>query len=642
MKEQFSISRALTLALAMTGAFVSFASAGEPYVVRAYQCAGQDGGLGLQYRKAGSDEWKDANGRNWCFTRSNLGNWGEKKLIAPVLYHDASRGKWDVFYYDGRTPSNLCHAVSWSAHNLRDWGRQNWVASDEEKKMYAKALEQGGEWPMGEAELRSLATSEWRAFAPWHMTLDKTADDTNRYARLDGKVTLLLRADASRKPYAISTRQMGVFFEDINLSHEVFVGPGPGTFKGHGWRADVAEAICALKPKFMRFPGGCIVHGGDVANTYRWKDTVGPLEARKPKPNMWGGMQDYKLGFYEYFQFCEDVGMEPLPVVSAGVTCPNPQRWMSDAELEEWTQDVLDLIDFANGDPAHSKWAKLRADMGHPAPFGMKMIGIGNEDDVNDYFEKGFRKISAAVKAKDPTIEIVGTAGPMVGTRDYEEGWRLAKQMRVETVDEHYYVSPGWIYGNQRMYEGYDRNGPKVYVGEYASHKEGRVSDMETALSCAVLMCNFEKNGDVITMTSYAPLLAKKGKERWKPDLIYFTDDAIELTTDYQTQRLFGTYAGERFVPHAIDFSGVDGSLGNVDDEQRFKNRFASSVVAKGDMTYVKLVNSTLYDVALDLPSFGRLEKVVRFAAGSVVEEHPNLPKSLPAETMLILSYRSE
>lgn len=615
-------------------------AAAEPYFVRAYQCEGPAGGLGLQYRRADSETWEYANGKNWCFTLSNLGGWGEKELVDPVLYHDPARGKWDVFYYDGYTPSNLCHAVSWNAHNLRDWGRQNWVASAAEKEMYARALACKGEWPMSEAEFASLTKSEWKSFCPWHMTLDRTCDDTNRYARLEGKVRLALRRDAARAPYAISQKQLGIFFEDINASHEVFVGPGPGTFKGHGWRTDIAEAIRALKPKFMRFPGGCIVHGGDIANTYRWKDTVGPLAARKPKPNMWGGMQEYKLGFYEYFQFCEDIGMEPLPVVSAGVTCPNPQRWMSDTALAEWTQDVVDLIDFANGDPARSKWAKLRADMGHPKPFGMKMIGIGNEDDVNDYFEKGFRQIAAAVKAKDPSIEIAGTAGAMVGTRDYEEGWRLSKKMKIEYVDEHYYVSPGWIYGNQRMYEDYDRAGPKVYVGEYASHKEGRVSDMETALSCAVMMCNFEKNGDVVAMTSYAPLFAKKGKERWKPDLIYFTDDSVELTTDYKTQRLFGNYTGERFVPHQLDFAGVDGALGNKDDEQRFKNRFASSVVTRGKTTYVKLVNSTVYEVGLDLMDFGRLTHVVRFANGKVVEERAALPTTLPGETMLILTYR--
>ncbi|MGN0832547.1 MAG: family 43 glycosylhydrolase [Kiritimatiellia bacterium] len=625
--------------------YVRGADGSIPYVevpryVRAYACEGPAGGLGLQYRREGSERWEYANGRNWCFTQSNLGGWGDKKLMDPVLYHDEQRGVWHLFYHDGSAERRLCHTTSWGPHNLRDWGRQNWVESDAEKAMYAKALAAKGEWPLGESEFRSFGRSEWKEYCPWHMTLDRTCDDTNRYARLAGKVRVSLALDATKRPYAISQQQLGIFFEDISGSHEVFVGPGPGTFRGHGWRTDVARAIQALKPKFMRFPGGCIVHGSDLANTYRWKDTVGPLPERKPKPNLWGGMQDYRLGFYEYFQFCEDIGMEPLPVVSAGVTCPNPQRMMGDAELAEWVQDVLDLIDFANGDPAQSKWAKLRAYMGHPKPFRLKMLGVGNEDDVNDYFERGFRRIVAAVKAKDPKMEIVGTAGPMVGTRDYAEGWKLAKRMRLEYVDEHYYVSPGWIYGNQRMYEDYDRNGPKVYAGEYASHKEGRVNDMETALSCAVLLCNYEKNGDVVAMASYAPLFAKRGQERWRPNLIYFTDDAVELTTDYWTQYLFGNYAGERYVPNALEVGGVDGVLGSRDDEQRFRNRFAASVVTRGKRTVVKLVNTTVYDVALELPPLGRLTAMAVFRDGKVRQaKGGSVPGQLTAETMLVLEF---
>lgn len=364
------------------------------------------------------------------------------------------------------------------------------------------------------------------------------------------------------------------------------------TYKGHGLRKDLAEAVAAMKPKFLRFPGGCIVHGWNVKDgTYRWKDTVGAYPSRKGKRNMWGGRQAYRLGFYEYFQFCEDVGMEPVPIVSAGVSCPNPLTIMDEAELAAWVQDTLDLVDFAKGDPKKSKWARLRAEMGHPKPFKLNYIGLGNEDDINIYFEHGFSKLQSAIKAKDPSIKIVGSAGPTFAGRDYEEGWKLGKKLKVEVLDEHYYVGPGWFYGNQHFYDDYDRKGPKVYAGEYAAHKHGRVNDMETALACAIHLCNLERNGDVVAMASYAPLFGKREHCRWSPDLIYFNNQRTELTTDYWTQWIFGNNAGDKCVPSKLEVAS---------DNEAFRNRFAASVVKGGGKTIVKVVNSTPFPMPLE------------------------------------------
>ena len=598
-------------------------SAAEDIVeIKAAQHPDGRGGLMLKIRTNGG-EWRDAAGRDRVFAHSNLGNWGEKNLLDPVLYHDDD-GTWHVYYKDRPEGGKDCHAVSWGKDNLTDWGRQNWVDNDLDRARMKKAREGSGIWRLTKTQVEKLGKSEWHPGCPWHFTLDSAKDDEQRYGEAVREAKPGLRLKFTKKPaYPISRNLMGVFFEDINSSHEVYSTNHVGTYKGHGFRKDIGEALEALKPRFVRFPGGCIVHARDFKSMYHWKETVGPLSERKGKPNFnWGGFQDFALGYYEYFQLCEDIGADALPILPAGVTCPNPQIAMTDAELDQLVADTLDLVEFANGDPKKSKWAKLRADMGHPKPFGLKYIGLGNEEDVNDYFERGFTRIYKAVRAKYPKIKIVGTAGPWCGGRDYEEGWRLAKRLKVDIVDEHYYVGPGWYYGNQLFYDDYDRKGPKVYVGEYAAHKEGRVNDMETALALAVHLTNLERNGDIVEMSSYAPLFAKKGEIRWSPDLIYFTDGEVELTTDYWVQWLFGNYGGEKYVPHELEIVLPDGSAGRKartaegsprmgalgpDDSQRFYNRFSSSVVRRGKTTVVKLVNSTAFAMpfAADLSSIG-------------------------------------
>ncbi|MGN0854492.1 MAG: family 43 glycosylhydrolase [Kiritimatiellia bacterium] len=475
------------------------------------------------------------------------------------------------------------------------------------------------------------------------------APRTDGWRRIEGRFTAA--ASVEKAKFALIATGATAFDLDlVSLMPE-------DTFKGHGLRKDLAKAIAALQPKFLRFPGGCIVHGPDIAHMYRWKDTVGPYEARRGQGNMWGGRQSYRLGFYEYFQFCEDVGMEPVPVISAGVSCPNPQTYMTDAELDAWVRDTLDLVDFAKGDPATSEWARRRADMGHPAPFKMNYLGIGNEDDVNDYFERGFARLQRAVKERDPSIRIIGTAGATFAGRDYEEGWRTAKNLRVELVDEHYYVGCGWYYGNQNYYDAYDRRGPKVYVGEYAAHKrigKEMVNDMETALACALHLANLERNGDVVAMASYAPLFGKKGFCRWRPDLIYYDATARFLTTDYYVQWLFGNFAGETYVPHELALTGMPDAAHDAGKVKRFRNRFASSIVRHGDETIVKLVNTTAFEIplTLDLSALGITDgspvREARFAGERTATDvrptftkgtiAPHATRKLPPYSLTVLS----
>ena len=364
------------------------------------------------------------------------------------------------------------------------------------------------------------------------------------------------------------------------------------TYKGHGLRKDLAETIAALKPKFVRFPGGCMLHGDGLGNIYNWKESIGPLKDRKPARNIWNYHQTRGLGFYEYFQWCEDMGAQPLPVLAAGVPCQNSaanadglggqQGGIPMADMPAYIQDVLDLIEWANGDPATSKWAKMRADAGHPAPFNLSMIGIGNEDLVSTTFTERYLMISKAVKERYPNIEVIGTVGPFHWpSSDYIEGWKIANQNKgvFSMVDEHYYEQPGWFINNQDYYDHYDRQAPKVYLGEYASHGK---DSKDNALAEGIHMCQLERNGDVVEMASYAPLLSKDGYSNWAPDMIYFTNDSIRLSDSYHMQRLFSTHHGDTYLPSTTDLP------------QELKKYVGISVVKDSQQgtTWLKIVNA--------------------------------------------------
>lgn len=366
----------------------------------------------------------------------------------------------------------------------------------------------------------------------------------------------------------------------------------------NGLRADIASAVADLHPKFLRFPGGCLVHGDGLGNIYRWKNTIGPLESRRPDRNLWGYHQSMGLGYFEYFQFCEDIGAQPVPVIAAGVPCQNSatggggqQGGIPIDQMPAYIQDILDLIEYANGDK-NSTWGKKRAEAGHPAPFNLKYIGIGNEDLISDVFEIRFSMIYAALKKAHPEITVIGTVGPNSDGTDYTEGWRIADSLQVPMVDEHYYKSPGWFIYNQDFYDKYDRTHSKVYLGEYAAHLPGKPVNVETALSEALYLTSIERNGDIVHMASYAPLLAREGYTDWNPNLIYFNGQQVHLTTGYQVQKLFGQNSGYRYTPGQLQLSN---------EAEKVRVRVGFSMVrdtVSGDQI-LKLIN--LLPVAIDL-----------------------------------------
>lgn len=330
------------------------------------------------------------------------------------------------------------------------------------------------------------------------------------------------------------------------------------TYKGHrnGLRKDLAEKIAALKPGFVRFPGGCLVNTGSMQDyseasnwerkrSYQWKDTIGPVETRATNSNFWGYNQSYGLGYYEYFQFSEDIGAMPLPVVPALVTgCGQNRATDDEALLQRHIQDTLDLIEFANG-PVTSEWGKKRARMGHPKPFHLTHLGVGNEENLPNEFFARFQKFRAAIEAKYPDIKVISNSGPDDTGTTFDTAWKLNREGRVDMVDEHYYNSPQWFLQNNDRYDSYDRGGPKVFLGEYASQGNA----FKNALSEAAFMTGLERNADIVKLASYAPLLANEDYVQWSPDMIWFNNHASWNSANYETQKLFMNNVGDRVVP---------------------------------------------------------------------------------------------
>ncbi|MGW7267582.1 alpha-L-arabinofuranosidase C-terminal domain-containing protein [Streptomyces sp. NPDC054842] len=346
------------------------------------------------------------------------------------------------------------------------------------------------------------------------------------------------------------------------------------TYKGHGLRKDLAEKIAALHPGFVRFPGGCLVNTGSMKGydessgyerrrSYQWKDTVGPVEQRPTNSNFWGYNQSYGLGYYEYFQFSEDVGAMPLPVVPALVTgCGQNRATDDDALLRRHIQDTLDLIEFANG-PVTSTWGARRAAMGHPRPFHLTHLEVGNEENLPAEFLARFEKFRAAVAAAHPDITVISNSGPDDSGPVFDTAWKLNRDADVDMVDEHYYNSPRWFLQNNDRYDTYDRGGPKVFLGEYASGG----NTFGNALAEAAYMTGLERNADVVKLASYAPLLANEDYVQWRPDMIWFNNHASWGSADYEVQKLFMRNVGDRVVPSTAtgtpDVSGpIRGAVG--------------------------------------------------------------------------------
>lgn len=443
----------------------------------------------------------------------------------------------------------------------------------------------------------------------WGRPATALADTTIRVSGREWKkysLTLQSKSDAANAQFQLLSLTAGEM--DIDM---VSLFP-QDTYMGHGLRKDLVQALADLQPKFMRFPGGCVVHGGGDGfwDTYRWKTTVGPREQRRQIKNTWGYHQSMEMGYYEYFQLCEDLNMEPLPILPCGVNCQgtnggwNMRTQAQDAapmeDMDEWAQDALDLIEWANG-PADSKWGKVRADAGHPEPFGLKYLGLGNEEKITPEFEERFRYIYEKVVAAHPEIVIVGTAGPgsHPGNGDFEEGWKFATELNVPILDEHYYEQRTY-FQTSRQYDSYPRDRQtKVYLGEYAA-KDKKLID---ALSEGLYLLHVERNGDVVCMTSYAPLFAKKGTNNWNPDLIYFDNEKPYLTCSYYVQQMFGQSSGDWYYGDCVTFDRSDDNL------------IGQSVVldSKTRKLYVKLCNAgeNAAKADIDLSRFSVKSKAV-------------------------------
>lgn len=437
----------------------------------------------------------------------------------------------------------------------RRWGGRQADGTTPPHRFVARLESKGGEL-LGETILE-VAGSEWR--------------------RVEGQIVAKAGDNAARF-VLLSMTQGGVALDVISLfPAETFRG------RANGLRRDLAQLIADMRPRFVRFPGGCLVHGNGLPNMYRWKETVGPIQERRSQPNIWGYHQTLGLGYFEYFQFCEDIGAKPLPIVPAAVSCQNSaytggagQEGLPMEEMPAYIEELVDLVEWANG-PATSRWGAVRAAAGHPEPFGLEYLGVGNEDHITPEFEERFEMIYEALKERCPEITVVGTVGPFPDGADWEEGWRIANRLRVPIVDEHYYKSPEWFLQNAHRYDSFDRSRSKVYVGEYAAHDHDRQSTLRSALAEAAYMTQLEWNGDVVVMASYAPLLGKVDRLQWRPDLVYFDNTTAYPTVNYHVQQLFGANAGDKAL-----------SLGLPNDT----GLFASAVLdtESGDVV-VKVVN---------------------------------------------------
>jgi alpha-L-arabinofuranosidase len=344
------------------------------------------------------------------------------------------------------------------------------------------------------------------------------------------------------------------------------------TFKNrrNGVRADLAQMLVELKPAFMRFPGGCIVEGMDLPNRYQWKDTIGDIAERPQNWNRWQDAirgqtapqyyQTYGLGFFEFFQLCEDLGCEPVPILNCGMACQYQSKQLVPLDqLDPFVQDALDLIEFANG-PVTSPWGSRRAAMGHPQPFGLKMLGVGNEQWGEEYFAR-YRIFAAALKQKHPEIQLVSGAGPGVDDGSWQLAWdQFRGGTPADVVDEHYYRPPQWFLENATRYDAQPRTGPRVFAGEFAAHDgRARRPTLRAAIAEAAFMTGLVRNSDLVTMSSYAPLFAKAGAWQWQPDLIWFDNTRVYGTASYHVQQLFS-----RNRPDVVLPVSVEGALVNL------------------------------------------------------------------------------
>ena len=563
-----------------------------------------DGGLYAELIQNRDFEYTAKDHRGWNATTA----WHSARKIEIATEHPLSK-------------NNPHYALLWPQDTLWNEGWDGIVVEAGKKYDFSMYVLAGGQ---KQDFLIQLVGEDGTVLAK--SKLQTRASDWQQYST----VLTAKKSDAKARLAVIPQKAAHVGIDMVSLfPQETFMG------RKNGLRKDLAQVIADLKPKFIRFPGGCMSHGQGLENIYHWNETVGPLQDRKPDFNIWNYHQTRGLGFFEYFQFCEDIGAEPLPVLAAGVPCQNSaanaqgiggqQGGIPMDDMPAYVQELLNLIDWANGDPATSKWAKMRADAGHPAPFNLKYIGIGNEDIISTVFEERFEMIARAIREKYPDIKICGTVGPFhAPSADYQEGWEFTKAHPdlQYMVDEHYYESTGWFMHNRHYYDSYERlwvsdqgagtrSAAKVYLGEWAASTNAKRPNIETALAEALYLTDIERNGDVVEMTSYAPMLSKDGHSNWNPDMIYFSNTEVRPTPAYHVQRLFSIYGGDRYVHSQFTLRDAP----SASDLSQLNYRLGASVVSnsKTGKTYVKLVNALpstleLTVKGLSIPSTAKTE----------------------------------
>lgn len=418
------------------------------------------------------------------------------------------------------------------------------------------------------------------------------------------------------------------------------------TWQGHenGLRKDLVQALADIKPGVFRFPGGCIVEGTDIASRYDWKKSVGMVENRPLNENRWqytfphrffpDYYQSYGLGFYEFFQLSEEIGAEPLPVLSCGLACqfqnPNMDAHVPLCDLESYIQDALDLIEFANG-AVDTPWGKIRADMGHPAPFNLKLIGIGNEQWGKEYPEH-LEPFVKAIRKKYPDIKILGSSGPDSEGEQFDYLWPEMKSLKADLVDEHFYRPEAWFLSQGARYDNYDRKGPKVFAGEYACHGKGKKwNHFHASLLEAAFMTGLERNADIVHMATYAPLFAHVEGWQWRPDMIWFDNLNSVCTVSYYVQQLFATHKGTNVLSLTMNKKPVTGAEGQ-------NGLFASAVCDKNkNEIIVKVVNTSGKKQSLSLIFNGLKKKEVLSGARCIKLSSTGMDKDNTIENPLAI-----
>ncbi|OMC75212.1 alpha-L-arabinofuranosidase [Paenibacillus odorifer] len=352
--------------------------------------------------------------------------------------------------------------------------------------------------------------------------------------------------DTSSRLVIVTKGNGKVYLDMVSLFPEKTFKNRPG-----GMREDISLLLADLKPKFMRFPGGCLVHDGsldpdDRDSMYRWKNTIGDVAQRPARRNNWSYNQTLGLGYYEYFQFCEDIGAKPIPVLPGGYD-PHHKRMVPLDELTPWIEDALDLIEFAKGDSS-TKWGGIRAELGHPEPFGLEYVGIGNEEVGAPFFER-YPYFHQAIKAKYPEIKVINSSGPFSAGQEYERGWTSAKENKSDLVDEHYYCTPEWFLANHHRYDDFKADEPKVFLGEYASWG----NTYYNALVEAAFMTGLQNNAHAVGLACYAPMLCNVDYINWKPDMIWFNNHEVYGTANYYVQKLFMNHQGDHLLKMEAD-----------------------------------------------------------------------------------------